>query len=868
MSDSAALRLTGNLKNEYAVNLLKRGLSALGVGAIGDSGIPLNLSVDNTTRVAAGGFHLSWAPKIDPLELFDADFTWHGNHDPDKDVAAIVDPPSGRGQISAPDQTGILYGAMEFLERCEVRRSLPVRPLDVRRSPHLPLRMACLQLMKRGNYILPICPEQFPWFYDQAWWRRYLDFMVAQRFNAVALWNFHPFPYFCAIEGHPEVRELSDDIRDANAAHLRWLIAEAKQRGVQLLWHFYNIYVCPSYAKSHGLNSLYNQFTPAEEEKVYRYIRSSVRSFANAFPEVGFIACAGEGVQAGKAESFVADVLVAALNETSHHPRLVVRQWSTLSAGRFERDVVGKYDSLWAMIKHNAEHIAGTVPDARVSDWVATGIPMIVNMHMLSEIGPFRWSPPGYIRELCLHYKALGVKGIHIYPHWPWRTPDVGDRNFEGDELDRDWLYHAAWGRYSFDPVRDRDEEKRHWVRQASLRGIPIDAAEAMLDAYERSGPAMPRLQQHLWAHYDNHSVLPAGLTLGQFRFARSMHGRKIIRTDRLEDLSPLRATLQNWATQQVGYSFNEAAERSLQDLTCAIAEVESFAAGNVSEPARLHADLISMRWAAEYLQHKSQIALRLMEYHRHGDIAVLQQALSDLQQSLVTYRAYRAHAEQWYHGITDVPPYLPFHNYTTIKLPYTWTDCLEVFEREAANLQTFLSATQRDEPWSLVHHFGFDPTDDRRELQDAIVSDGGNWLTGDPDFLPWQKHISRMRTLVLLPCAVYPCAEISMLSDASMIRSWIHQGGRLIAVTLPERPWTEAKFLAEVLETDVDSMKTETIEHQDGCFRTIHADERWKWSRVHRDRGMVGHVCLGAGRIDFAALNSAPQWNKFGLGE
>ena len=863
MSDSVALELTGNLENAYAVNLLQRRLEEMGIRVTRGSGIPMKLSIDESGPAATGAFHLEWTPKVDPFEIFDADFTWHGNHDPDKDVAAIVDPSFGRGQISARDQSGILYGAMEFLERCDVRRSLPVRPLDVRRTPHLPLRMACLQLMKRGSYILPICQEQFPWFFDQAWWRRYLDFMVAQRFNSVALWNFHPFPYFCAIEGHPEVRELPDDIREANAAHLRWLIAEAKQRGVQLLWHFYNIYVCPSYAKSQGLNALYNQFTPAQEEKVFRYIRNSVRSFANAFPEVGFIACAGEGVPAGKAERFVADVIVAALNETTHHPRLVVRQWSTLSAGRFERDVAGKYDSLWAMIKHNAEHIAGTVPDARVADWVATGVPVIVNMHMLSEIGPFRWSPPGYIREVCLHYKALGVQGIHIYPHWPWRTPDVGDRNFKGDELDRDWLYHCAWGRYSFDPVRDSDEEKRHWVRQAGFRGVPADAAEAMLEAYERSGPVMPRLQQHLWAHYDNHSVLPAGLTLGQFRFARSMHGRKIIRTDRLEDLSPFRATLQNWSTQQDGYSFDSAVAQTLQDLNHAIARLQSVAAGNVDEPARLHADLVSMRWAAEYLRHKARIASLVMEYHRKGDIALLQRALSDLQKSLVTYRAYRDHAEQWYDGITDVPPYLPFHNYTSILLPYTWTNCLEVFEREADNLQTFLAVTHRGEPWSLVHHFGFDPADDRRELQNSIINDGGNWLTGDPDFLPWQKHIDRMRTLVLLPCAVYASAEISMLSDAPMIRNWIHQGGRLVAVTLPERPWFEAKFLAEILGTDVPAMKIETIEHRDARYLTIRAAERWIWNNSHRDRGIIGHTHLGKGRIDFVALRSAMQWHE-----
>jgi hypothetical protein len=824
--------------------------------------VPLSLRVGKTIPLGPQGFQLDWMPSIDLAEIFDPEFTWHGDESSTLAETAAFTQRVPSGHITAEGSEGLLYGVLEFLERCDVRGSLPVRPIDLRRKALIPFRSSSLQLMKKGQYIIPIRRELFPWFFDRNVCLRYLNFLSRQRFNAITFWNFHPFPYFCPIEGHPEVAEISQDERDSNADHLRWLIKEAGLRGIRLFWHFYNIYVCPSFAKAHGLSALFNQFTPNQEKLVYKYIRDSVRSFANAFPEVGFVACAGEGVPAGKAERFVVDVLVSALNETTHHPPLIVRQWSSLSASRFSRDVVGKYDALWCMIKHNAEHIAGTAPEARVSDWVATGVPTVVNFHMISEIGPFRWGPPGYIREICLNYKALGVKGVNVFPHWQWRTPNVGDRNFNGDELDRDWLYHEAWGRYSFDPVRDRDEETRHWVRRAKTRGFAEDAARALITAYEMSGPSLPRLQQHLWAHYDNHSVLPAGLTLGQFRFGRSMHGGKIICTDRLEDILPLRAELQNWPSQSTGFRFDDAAAQSLLEINQSLAAVEPFVRRN-DETERLSADLALMGQAVSYLRHKAKIADLLMKFSREDKLSYLDEAVTRLRESVAAYRVYRDHAEKWYEGISDVPPYLPFHNYKSIVLPYTWTDCLEVFDRELQNVEEFTAAMKASEPVSLAHHFGFDRVDPRRDLERQLIGAGGRWLKGDPDFLPWSKHLSKIEKLVLLPCAVYVTLEISVLSDLALVRSWVEKGGRLVLITLPDLPWHEAKVLAQVLGVDVAALDAKTTEHGQQRRLTIQAGNYLSWSDRSENRGIRGRATVGKGEVNFFALTSPLEWSQ-----
>ena len=309
------------------------------------------------------------------------------------------------------------------------------------------------------------------------------------------------------------------------------------------------------------------------------------------------------------------------------------------------------------MMKHNAEHVASEVPDVRIRAWLELGVDCFVNMHMISEVGPFRWSPFKFIKQTCLIYHTLGLKGIHVYPHWPWRNPGVGDIGYEGDELQRDHLYLAAWGRYCFDPVKDDDEEKRYWVR--TLRGYFKDDRQtgAVIDSQEAIARALVRIQQHLWIHYDNHSLISAGFLLKQYMNAKSVHSRFIIKTDIQEDIYPLRTELcKNIRKTRDDYSIEQCLALSLEDTKKAIKilKAEGIRA-DMTEAGRYLKDAYSTELAIRHHRFKIRALKEFVSYIHSADAKEFEKGLELLDSSLKTYRKLTDYTKDLYAGISDL---------------------------------------------------------------------------------------------------------------------------------------------------------------------------------------------------------------------
>ncbi|MBQ9648019.1 MAG: hypothetical protein IJV43_06635, partial [Oscillospiraceae bacterium] len=59
-------------------------------------------------------------------------------------------------------------------------------------------------------------------------------------------------------------------------------------------------------------------------------------------------------------------------------------------------------------------------------------------------------------------------KGLHLYPqasYWDW--PYTADKLPNGErlkQLDRDWMWYRAWGRYAWND--ERGDDRSYWVRE------------------------------------------------------------------------------------------------------------------------------------------------------------------------------------------------------------------------------------------------------------------------------------------------------------------------------------------------------------------------------------------------------------------
>jgi hypothetical protein len=393
--------------------------------------------------------------------------------------------------VIGSDPSGVLYGCLDLARRIRAAHGLPAS-LDATEHPAFKIRGTNLFWMKSGSYDWAITPENFAWFFDRALMTRYLDQLVENRFNAIFFWTGHPFPYFLRLPRYPEARMLDEQDLQRNIEQLRWFTQEADRRGIWTVLHFYNIHVSPAFAKAHeteGVRVQNHAATPLLEA----YMRHCVSEFVNNYPNVGLMLTAGEALNV-KPEEFIRDAIIPGIQDTGKHPPLIVRQW-TIDPYRYRDVVKPAYDNLFTMMKHNTEMLVSPHPDPRHATWISFGQSHIVNVHENSDVKPFRWGSPVFIRQMVQLWKAMGVSGFHLYPMVSWDWPVSLDRASPPlSTIDRDWIWIEAFGRYGWNPDRPADMEEQYW-KERLAEHFGEAAAAAVYQYYVEAGPVLPALQ-------------------------------------------------------------------------------------------------------------------------------------------------------------------------------------------------------------------------------------------------------------------------------------------------------------------------------------------------------------------------------------
>jgi hypothetical protein len=178
------------------------------------------------------------------------------------------------------DDSGTLYGCLELADRIT---KAGVLPKDFRfvGKPAMVLRGTCIGMQKtrllpgRKVYEYPYTPENFPFFYDKAFWQEYLDLLVENRMNTLYLWNGHPFASLVKLEDYPYALEVSQEVFEKNVEMFEYLTREADKRGIWVVQMFYNIFVSKPFAEKHGISTQHRKPTPL----VADYNRKSIAAF-------------------------------------------------------------------------------------------------------------------------------------------------------------------------------------------------------------------------------------------------------------------------------------------------------------------------------------------------------------------------------------------------------------------------------------------------------------------------------------------------------------------------------------------------------------------------------------------------------------
>ena len=272
------------------------------------------------------------------------------------------------------------------------------------------LRGTCIGLQKtfilpgRHVYEYPITPDLFPWFYDKKLWTEYLDFLAANRMNTLYLWSGHPFASLVRLKDYPYAVEVPDDVFQQNQEMYRWLAQECDKRGIWLVQMFYNILVSKPFAETNHISTQLSAPTPLVSD----YTRKSIAEFVKEYPNVGLLVCLGEALRGTPNQlEWCTNVILpgvldgmkaAGLKEAAagRHPH--ARDGSVRDHARG----VQVYSNLFTMTKYNGESLTTWEPrgkDQATHLAMAKLGPHIVNVHILSNLEPFRYGDTEFIKK-------------------------------------------------------------------------------------------------------------------------------------------------------------------------------------------------------------------------------------------------------------------------------------------------------------------------------------------------------------------------------------------------------------------------------------------------------------------------------------
>jgi hypothetical protein len=612
--------------------------------------------------------------------------------------------------VAGADDSGALYGCLELARRVKEAGKLPA-DLHVIDAPTMVLRGACIGMQKpyllpgRKTYEYPYTPDLFPFFYDESFWREYLDFLAANRMNTLYLWNGWPFASLVRVKDYPDAVEVPDDVFERNVKMFRYITREADRRGIWVVQMFYSIIVSKPFAEKHGLPTQLSHTDPVAGD----YVRKSIAEFVRSYPNVGLLVCLGEALQDNKQQvEWFRDVILPGVKDgmkaagIQKEPPIIVRAHATdpeavMKAG------LPVYHNLYTMAKYNGESLTTWEPRG---PWQQVHLKMghlgsthLVNIHILANLEPFRYGDVRFIQK-CVQAARdrLGARGVHLYPIAYWDWPNTADKtNPLLKNWRRDWIWFEAWARYSWNPDRDAAGEQAYWThRLTEMYGSP-DAAARILEAYDDSGECAPRLLRRFGITEGNRQTLSLGMTLDELVNPAKYKAFK----DLWESQSPPGERLQEYVDREWKHEPHEGETppqiiRESLDYSAraveAIDAAEPLVTNNRAEFERLRNDVHCIREMTQFYAAKANAAMLVLRYGYSKDITDMQKAADYMAESLEHYKKLAQLTADTYRYANSMQT-----SQRKIPVPggikgkpanYHWTQLVGLYETELANFR------------------------------------------------------------------------------------------------------------------------------------------------------------------------------------
>ncbi len=376
--------------------------------------------------------------------------------------------------ITAIDQSGAMYGLMDFAEQIEMQKGFKTISEKLV-NPRFAFRAVKYNLpwhSYRENESLQANDELSK---DLNMWRDFLDMMAEDRLNVLTLWGLHPFPYMIKAKNFPKATPFSDAELAEWKTFWTSLFKMAKERGIETYMINWNIIVSKSFIENYGEGNSGLWADGKTSPKIEQYTRESVTQVINEYPDLtGLGITLGEAMQKWNGvqmTDWVDKTIFDGIRAADRKIKFIYR--AALSGNHQpHRDLIDSSgidtpeNPIIVELKFNWSHAHSTTTLIKAhgggtgSQYWENPAPTHHKMAWMIRNEDFfrlRWGEPDFIRE---HIKVNGqdyVGGYFIGSECLIPAKDIYHKpnhthlNWKY-EFEKQWLYYQQWGRLLYDP--------------------------------------------------------------------------------------------------------------------------------------------------------------------------------------------------------------------------------------------------------------------------------------------------------------------------------------------------------------------------------------------------------------------------------
>ncbi|MEM9419300.1 MAG: carbohydrate-binding family 6 protein [Planctomycetota bacterium] len=584
--------------------------------------------------------------------------------------------------VDATDDHGLMYGILDLAESLRLGLDpAKVSSPDIHRRGlkfNIPLDARAPSYDDTGDAAFNAVEQ----VWDRTFWEEFLDRMAEHRYNVLTLWSNHPFTTMVKLEDYPDVALPDVAVRtfevdeyellqyyqanlrdpknfkvikkmtmDEKIAHWRYVMRYAKERGIDIYFITWNVWV-------HGAEGKYGITADQTNENTTKYFRRCMEQMVLTYPDLkGFGITAGEHMQ-NKLEgenatgnwfwkTYGLGIKDALAQQPGREFDFIYRVWYT-GLDEMKETFIDKYTGAGlGQVDIGFKYARARLYSMADPPWFnnqlrdeaeANGLASWMNLRN-DDIFNFRWGDPEYVRSFMENLPPEPtLAGYHMGSDgyvWTREFTSTEPESPRQLEIDKHWYNFMLWGRLGY----DRQIKTEFFEKKLGHRYPTADAAK-LYETWQTASKIVPLVNlahwrdwDHMWSVETCYSKKEGYHTVDHFIEFGPISGQNMVSIAKhVED------------PDQAGRSPFDIADE-LDALAAEVfAGLELLRSGTVPPPKELRlmlGDIEAFAHLAAYYADKFRGSTQVHRFRVAGEEAVRAEAIKHLEAAVVHWKAY-----------------------------------------------------------------------------------------------------------------------------------------------------------------------------------------------------------------------------------